>query len=268
MIEYERLIDNIKHALLVQSQPAHGDSDGQLQAQTVAALAADYQNKCQEANERVRQCSQLLRRGLRGEALQLAEQDPNLIDLVTLLDFADRQPWCELLRRYDLPLPPELMIDVAADLNAAYALEQPVAVLLKKHRLQGLSRAPLNQRIATMKEIAKADPTNSIWNDDLRVFETKRHEQIQNEAQAATKMMNVAVLEALDRELSEPGWIAPPPPALVAGTKQRHAQLRTVCDVRSWSRLRQSCSRPMPNSIWPRAGNAAVNGTLARPWLG
>jgi hypothetical protein len=227
VIEYERLIDDIKHALMVESQPTA--TSGQSRAERVAALAADYLAKCQVANERVRQCSHLLRRGLRSEAIQLAEHAPNLIDLVTLLDFAERSQWCDLLGQYDLPLPPELMIDVAADLNAAYALEQPVAVLLKRHRLQALGRAPLKFRIATMKEIAKADPSNPIWNQDLSKFEKARHEQIQKESQAAAKMMNVGILEALDQELREPGWLMPPPPTLVAATGQRYAQLRTAC---------------------------------------
>ena len=90
-------------------------------------VAADYSLAIDEANERLRQCGALLRKGLRSEAIQLCELEPNLLDVVGILDFPERDTWSELLSLHGLSSPTALMLEVAANLNEAYSVEQPLA---------------------------------------------------------------------------------------------------------------------------------------------
>src|SRR5437016_310907 len=70
--------------------------------------AEAYANACQQANERLSRCADLLSHGMRSEALRLAELTPDLLELVTELDFPERQDWDDRVLMNDLPLPAPL----------------------------------------------------------------------------------------------------------------------------------------------------------------
>src|SRR6478735_5929791 len=79
----------------------------------IELLAAKYAALCEDANQRLSQCSDLLARGLRAEAIQLAEAEPSLLMMVGALDFPGREAWIELAGIYDLPTPGSLRIEDA-----------------------------------------------------------------------------------------------------------------------------------------------------------
>src|SRR3954465_2999637 len=66
-------------------------------------LAQGYAAACAEANERLTGCARLLSQGLRGEAIHLAEIEPNLLAMLTALDFAERADWGEFVEANGLP---------------------------------------------------------------------------------------------------------------------------------------------------------------------
>jgi len=55
---------------------------------------------------RLRHSSQYLQKGLRSEAIHLAEQAPSLLDLVAALDLPEVQDWAQICFQYDLPQAP------------------------------------------------------------------------------------------------------------------------------------------------------------------
>jgi len=205
MLDYQRIVDDVRSSLY--SHSAEG-------MDFLRAAAADYSVACDEVNERLRQCGSLLRKGLRSEAIQLCEIDPNALDVVAILDFPERDQWIELSKRNGLAPPTPLMLDVAAELNEAYAIEQPLAALLQRHRLLALAHGPLSARIQVLRQLAELDANSSVWQEDLRTFEQERQKQIQAEVEAAARAGDTAALASLDAELSSPEWKNPPPPAL------------------------------------------------------
>jgi hypothetical protein len=205
MLDYQRIVDDVRSSLY--SHNAEG-------LDFLRAAAADYSVGCDEVNERLRQCGGLLRKGLRSEAIQLAEIEPKLLDVVALLDFPERDPWMELANRSGIAPPTPLMLDVAADLNEAYAVEQPLAALLQRHRLLALAHGPLSARIEVLRGLADGDANNPVWQDDLLTFEKERQNQIKAEVEMATRKGDTTALAALEAELSGPDWRNPPPPAL------------------------------------------------------
>ena len=46
--------------------------------------------------------------------------------------------------------PAKLLLDVAADLNEAYAIQEPLAALLQRHRMLALGHGPLKLRVDTL----------------------------------------------------------------------------------------------------------------------
>src|SRR6516165_1407149 len=145
----------------------------------LGALATAYAGACHEVTQRLGRCHRLLQQGLRSEAIQLAEAEPNLLETLAALDFPERAEWDDLVHLHDLEPAPNLPIEPARRLNEAYAEENPLQDLLRRHRRLALQRAPLRSRIGVLRQLASRDPGNPIWTDDLRAFEGNRFLQIQ-----------------------------------------------------------------------------------------
>lgn len=131
MTDHHQLIDQIRLAL----QSGDHGRNGRL-----AGLASAYATACHDATQRLGRCHRLLQQGLRSEAIQLAESEPKLLDAIAALDFPERPEWDDLVQMHDLPMAPRLPIEPARLLNEAYAEENPLQDLLRRHRRLALQR--------------------------------------------------------------------------------------------------------------------------------
>jgi hypothetical protein len=217
MLDDQLIVEEIKNMLDAEREPLPDE---------ISSLASDYSELCNSANQRLRECSKLLRKGLRSEAIQLCDQEPNLLELVAQLDFPQRPNWCAYLRRAGELPPPDLLMDVAADLNEAYAAEQPLLSLLEKHRKYALARSPLTKRIKVLRQIAHADVGNPVWLEDLRKYEQVRLRQIESEASVAHKAGDIETIRKFEQELNDAGWSERPAEAVVIQVRGWHGKLR------------------------------------------
>ncbi len=215
MLDYQRIVDDVRNSLYTATVEG---------IDFIRAAAADYMVACDEANERLRHCGNLLKQGLRSEAIQFAEIEPVLLDVVATLDFPERSQWSESVARFGIVAPAPLMLDVAAELNEAYALEQPLSALLARHRLLALARSPIQLRISVLRRLAELDASNPVWHDDLAVFESERQKQLQQELSVAAQNGDVKALTAIDEELHQP-WVQMPPAALLNWAAETRARI-------------------------------------------
>ena len=159
--------------------------------------------------------------------------------MVGILDFPERDTWKELLALHNLSSPAALMLDVAANLNEAYAVEQPLATLLQRHRLLAMSHGPIKLRTETLRSLADADPENAIWDQDVRTFEEERVKELNREVPQAIAGGDATTLNALAAELENSAWRIERPDALIqqiavarsnAARQQGLAELRRAAD--------------------------------------
>jgi hypothetical protein len=211
MANYQHIVDDIRSFL--------GSVD-QTNSPEVGEWASAYAQLCREANERLRRCGDYLRQGLRSEAIHLAEAQPSLLDMVAALDMPELPDWENLCAMYELPRPPKLLLDVAAELNQAYSAEQPLQSLLRRHRLLALAGAPLHDRLGVMRELSVQDAGSPFWEDDIRTFETARLKELHLEATTAVKGRKLAVVERLLEETKPEHWRAAVPPDLRTGLEK------------------------------------------------
>jgi hypothetical protein len=216
MLDYQRIADDVRGMLF---------TGGQEEPDFLRATAADYSLAVDQVNERLRQCATLLHKGLRSEALQLCEIEPNLLDLVAVLDFSDRLQWAEMLEAKGLAPAAPLLLEAATELNEAYAVQQPLVTLLSRHRLLAMSRAPLPLRIDTLRHLAEADSENPVWESDLRTFEEERAKGLQQEVARAIATPDPDALAALARELGSDQWRERPPETLLRQVSAAQASL-------------------------------------------
>lgn len=197
-------------------------------------LHDELTNHIRRTNKRLRECDALLAKGLRTEAIQLAEQEPPLLDLVAVLDFPELPEWNDFVAELGLTVAPDLQIEIASELNRAYSDDSPLNEHLRKFRLSSLSRAPLRTRIELLQKIAAIDAGNPIWESDLKSFEEVRQRQIKEQFQTASRNQDLQELREIAKELHGT-WLSPPPKQLiqrvdqdVKSLQQRAAQKRLV----------------------------------------
>ncbi|MES2790446.1 MAG: hypothetical protein V4719_12620 [Planctomycetota bacterium] len=212
MTELRRTIDEIRFLL---------QDDAFVVTDQLTQCAADYAIQCHDVNVRLRKCEEFLHQGLRSEALHLAEMAPNLLDLLGQLDFPERSEWVDLLVGYSLPKPEPLLVDVAATLNEAYAIQEPMQRLLDQHRLYALARSPLTQRLKVLRSLAEIDFTAGHWEPDIRDMERARFREIESEARSAVSQGEVDQLKTLVAELNNGQWLETAPATLLRDVKQK-----------------------------------------------
>ena len=200
MADLYELIERMQVTLASSSNPAK---------EQLRELHGELTDQIRRTNKRLRECDSLLAKGLRTEAIQLAEQEPPLLDVVAILDFPELPEWNDFVAELGLSVAPELQIEIAADLNRAYSDDGPLKVHLKKFRISSLSRAPLKTRIAQLRKIAEVDSGNPIWESDLRTYEEVRHRQIMDQFQIASRNQNFGELREIAKELHGK-WLSPP----------------------------------------------------------
>ena len=200
MADLYDLIERMQVTLASSSNPAK---------EQLREMHGELTDQIRRTNKRLRECDSLMAKGLRTEAIQLAEQEPPLLDVVAILDFPELAEWNDFVAELGLAVAPELQIEIAADLNRAYSDDGPLKAHLKKFRISSLSRAPLKTRIALLRKIAEVDSGNSIWESDLRSYEEVRHRQIMEQFQIASRNQNFAELREIAKELHGK-WLTPP----------------------------------------------------------
>ena len=78
------------------------------------------------------------------------------------------------------------------------------------------------------------DANNTIWQDDLRLYERARQQEIRQTADACAACGDVEMLEAACRDLQDPRWLESPPKDLVqsiTGTYKRVVKKRAQAEM-------------------------------------
>lgn len=216
MRQYEQIVEDIMTILAADVDPTEA---------AIRDVDTRYADAVNSLNERLVECDKLLHKGFRSEAIQKCEMDPNLLDAMAVLDFPEAPQWGEYVRQFGLPEPPQLRLQIAADLNEAYSHEASLSDRLRQHRLLALARAPLGSRLKVLRQIAKCDPGNPVWQQDLRSWEQLRHDRLPKEVEEAAAREDAKALAVLGQEVQSKDWLAPPPKALVERVLLAHKQV-------------------------------------------
>ncbi len=189
----------------------------------LADAAAVFAEACRQANDRLAACAQLLDAGQRDEALRRGQIEPDLLSLYADLDLPARDGWDDYCLDKVLPAAARLNAVAAQRLNQAYAETEPVKELLVRHRLLALARAPLGERLPIMRLLARAEPGNAGWADDVAEYEAARCDEMRAQAAQAARAADFDLADRLLAELTEPGWAAPPPFDLTERVREARA---------------------------------------------
>jgi hypothetical protein len=182
---------------------------------------ADYRSDLlPEIDRRLRECNDLLRKGLREEALDYARDRPDLIKVATLCDFrrfgAEGDRWNERAAEEGVSPWPLPKVEFLQELLAAERESHELKPLLDRWRRLNIARGPLTSRIEVLRKLRGHDPNSSAWAEMLREFEGFRLAEIESlvvqfQENSAEDEQAYQVAESLRKELSSQ-WVCVSPP--------------------------------------------------------
>ncbi|MEO9590129.1 hypothetical protein, partial [Rhodopirellula bahusiensis] len=155
-------------------------------------IVEQYEGELSIVNQKLGDAVDLVRRGLRSEAMAIIGSSPSLIDQANELSIPRLDELMDLMDLYDLP--PVSVVDTEAIevLGDAMVELQSIDGLLKRQRKLVLARAPLVWRLRTLRAIAAADPTSPHWIDDIDAHEKARLKELSADVQQAIKSDDMA----------------------------------------------------------------------------
>ncbi|MCC9602655.1 hypothetical protein LOC67_19060 [Stieleria sp. JC731] len=184
-----------------------------------------YEGELSVVNQKLGDAVDLVRRGLRSEAMAIIGSSPSLIDRANELAIPRLDELVELTELYDLPR--ISVVDTAAIelLGDAMVELQSIDGLLRRQRKLVLARAPLAWRLRTLRAIAAADSTSPHWFEDIEKHETARLKELSTDVQHAIQTNDLAKLTHLQNELNST-WQTDPPASLRSAVDRHLRELR------------------------------------------
>lgn len=153
----------------------------------VEAAASHYARLCSEAESRLEMIAAMLEKGSDYQALQTAEQEPPLLDLVGVLSFGGEKAWMEFCQAHQLPIAPRLDAKTVQALDRLYA--QGVTAnhpLYKDFRAAVLSRED-DKALRIVRTILRLNSGDENARSELLRLENKRFQDELEQLRAALK---------------------------------------------------------------------------------
>ncbi len=165
-------------------------------------LAADYAAACHAANLRLQQCEAMIKAGDRPQAIQLAETAPNLLDLVTVLEFRGADEWRSYCQQNALPIADRIDARSVQNLNQCYAqgitTDHP---LYAAYRSAVLSRND-EEALKTLQSITRLNPADTNAASELARLDAKvlaaRLQHLGNSLEGSEPALLVAEIETIE----------------------------------------------------------------------
>ena len=191
LLETERLVRKISELLQQVGNP-----------EIAPKLAADYAAACHAANLRLQSCEAMIKAGDRPQALQLAETAPNLLDLVTVLEFRGSDEFRAFCQQNTLPVADRIDGRSVHILNECYAqgitTDHP---LYAAYRSAVLSRND-EEAVKTLQSITRLNPSDTNAASELARLDAKvlaaRLQHLGSSLEGAEPVLLVAEIESIE----------------------------------------------------------------------
>ncbi|MES2594572.1 MAG: hypothetical protein V4662_04515 [Verrucomicrobiota bacterium] len=139
----------------------------------VETAATTYARLCTEASARLERIAAMLEKGSDYQAIQAAEEEPPLLDLIAVLSFGGEKAWLDFCQAHQLPIAPKLDAKTVQALDRLYA--QGVTAnhpLYKDFRAAVLSRED-DRALRIIRTILKLNPDDENARSELQRLENK-----------------------------------------------------------------------------------------------
>ena len=162
LIESERLVRRITDALQRRVPEAQ-----------VRSLAQDYAQACRSVAHRLEQCAAMLAQGDEPQALQLAEAQPPLLDLISRLAFREAADWRTFCLAHDHPVAEAFEGKFIRQLSEAYGKGISADHQLYREYREAVLRHQDARALAALRAIGRRNPADANASRELERLETR-----------------------------------------------------------------------------------------------
>lgn len=197
MRRVSELIDAVKGAL----------SGATMDPAAELALAQEVVRVCADTRERLVRAIDLMRQGLRGEAMVIVDVRPTLTEIAAALADPVMQRWRKRCAERGLPVPQPIDAELVHELSEGVAeAEDPrIDQLMRRLRYQNLAHAPVHERLRTMWGLRRVDP-GSVREEDVRVFEQAALKELMDRLRKAVESEDAVEACVVRDELRRSDW--------------------------------------------------------------
>ena len=167
----------------------------------LAALAQEYAQRCDEAAARLEQCCAMLEKGSGYQALQLAETEPALPEVIAALSFAERRAWVDFCRAQQLPVPSAFEVKKVQAMDAMYAQGITAAHPLYKDYRSAISLRDDEAALRIVRSITRLNPSDANAQSEQARLEEKRVREAATALKAALESGDESRAALLTAEL-------------------------------------------------------------------
>jgi pSer/pThr/pTyr-binding forkhead associated (FHA) protein len=217
--EFRKFLEKLRRLLQVQDPASEGE---------LPALLQEYDQLCERANQRLRECFTLSQRGQYSNAVLVSEREPNLLDQCTQLEIPERDMLASVAQIVNAKRPTLVDRDLFAALQECYEKGSNAATNLKMLQRLTLARAPLPTRLAVMRRLSVQNPNHPYLDGDIRVFEKAWFKRASEFAQPFVKLGRPEVIEEIVQDLQEGGYLEAPPNSLLPQLRTQLGRARST----------------------------------------
>lgn len=181
-----------------------------LNSQTAQELYAAYCELNDGTAQRLVECEVLLQKKQKIEAVVLAQQAPNLFDLIDSILFPERKLLLILADLYDWKAPNAILEESVANLKKAVSEMDDLRPLLTEFRRIARTDQVKN-KLHLLREIYRIDKDNPEWKLPLIEVENQYVSQLIAEAQSVIQNKDFVRLEQIYEELKNSQWVVTVP---------------------------------------------------------
>ena len=219
------------------------------------ALAAEYVRLSQEAEQRLEACAAMIEKGSEYQALQLAETEPGLLDLLAVLSFAEAPEWAAHCAAEGLPVAPKFDGKAVAALDALYAKGISANHPLYKDYRAAVSSRDDERAIRIMRSIVRLNAGDANARSELARLENKlfqvQLQKLREALAAGDEAATIASLSELER-LAPAAKLAEVAEFQQAGEVRRLAARReAISQAGEWAR---ALPEARGQGAWRKAG--------------
>jgi hypothetical protein len=168
-------------------------------------LAEQYNAVCRDVNLMLQKCDEFLTKNMWLEAVHLAKTPPSVLERYEAIQLPQMDKWREVCLLYGYPEPPALLHKVVEKLKAAEQKANTLSPILAVHRR--IARiGSTKQKIHVLRRIARLDPENPNWIEDIKALEQVRIGEIGQKLDEAVARGDDDTVLSLHNEMTSARW--------------------------------------------------------------
>lgn len=224
--------------------------EGELPRAELIQLAEDYARVCRDINERLDQLATLITRENYYSALQLAESEPAVMDIVAQLSFAQSEQWRELCVEQKLSVPERLNESAIRQVQGLYSNEHVDTAYLYREYRSAILQKNYPSAMRCLRTILRINPSDSNARDEQQRLQENQQGVVWKELGQALKEKDDERVLALLDEIESSSYSVSEDNPLWQEAKSLRRQVEQQRSIQSCQELERSIQELADAGAW------------------